>query len=136
MTTTSTETPDVKVISNDKITEELNKFDNEYYKNVNRELKKVIHVTKPSSEKDAGSSESSSEAIVISDERNMMKSHIVWSITYESTSEKIIKIEKYPTPKDEKYNFKEALAQAVDIELGSEWKLRMANDSKKIEETK
>ncbi|CAB4428679.1 unnamed protein product [Rhizophagus irregularis] len=134
MTTTSTETPDVKVISNDKITEELNKFDNEYYKNVNRELKKVIHVTKPSSEKDAGSSESSSEAIVISDERNMMKSHIVWSITYESTSEKIIKIEKYPTPKDEKYNFKEALAQAVDIELGSEWKLRMANDSKKIEE--
>ncbi|CAB4379298.1 unnamed protein product [Rhizophagus irregularis] len=129
MTTTSTETPDVKVISNDRIIEELNKFDNESYKNVSRVLKKVIHVTKPSSEKDAASSESSSETIVISDEGNMMKSHIVWSITYESTSEGTIKIVKYPPPKDEKYNFKDALAKAVDIELDSELKLRMANEA-------
>ncbi|RGB37759.1 hypothetical protein C1646_693885 [Rhizophagus diaphanus] len=135
MTMTNTET---QAISNDRITDELNKFNNEYYKNVNRVLKNVIHVAKPSSEEDAGSSESSSEMIVISDEGNMMKSHIVWSITYESTSEGIIKIEKiekYPSPKDEKYNFKDALEKAVKIELDSEFKLRMANEaSEKIEE--
>ncbi|GBB92936.1 hypothetical protein RclHR1_20890002 [Rhizophagus clarus] len=119
MATISPEIPDVKElkeISNDEIIKELKKKGSSA-KNLN-----VIHVTKPFSEKYAGSSESSSDkkhSIVISEEGALcFKSYDVWLITYESTSEGIINITTKKYFEDKKIYSKEiALAKAIDIKF-------------------
>ncbi|GBC08549.1 hypothetical protein RclHR1_08200001 [Rhizophagus clarus] len=152
MATTNTEIPDVKElkeISNDEIIKELKK------KGSSAKILNVIHViklkkkersektlnvtndAKPSSEKDAGSSESSSDkkhSIVISEEGALcFKSYVVWLITYESTSEEIINITTKKYFEDKKIYSKEvALAKAIDIKF----ELKNNVDSEKPSVTK
>ncbi|GBB97744.1 hypothetical protein RclHR1_03060001 [Rhizophagus clarus] len=120
MSTISPEIPEVKelkeILNDEIIVKELKKKGSSA-KNLN-----VIHVTKPSSEKYAESSESSSDkkhSIVISEEGALcFKSYDVWLITYESTSEGIINITTKKYFENKKiYSKAIALGKAIDIEL-------------------